>query len=97
MTWQILLYATLSLTVVRMLPVFLCLIGTRATWRAKLFIGWFGPWGLASIVFGIIVLNQALPGGETILVAAACIILSSVAAHGITANPLIRLLVRDRR
>src|SRR5271166_6323063 len=46
-TWPALLYAVLSLTVIRMLPVFLCLIGTRTTARDKLFIGWFGPRGLA--------------------------------------------------
>lgn len=42
-TWPALLCAVLSLTVVRMVPVFLCLIGTRTTTAEKLFIGWFGP------------------------------------------------------
>lgn len=91
-TWQIALYAILSLTVVRMLPVFLCLTGTRATVRERLFMGWFGPRGLASIVFGVVVLNQNLPGGDVIIVTAACTILFSVVAHGMTANPLIRWL-----
>jgi sodium/hydrogen antiporter len=45
-----LLYAVLSLTVIRMVPVFLCLIGTRTSTADKLFIGWFGPRGLATIV-----------------------------------------------
>ena len=50
-TWLAVLYAVLSLTVVRMLPVFLCLIRTRTSTVDKLFIGWFGPRGLATIVF----------------------------------------------
>jgi hypothetical protein len=44
-----------SLTVIRMLPVFLCLIGTRTSTTDKLFIGWFGPRGLAKIVFTVLV------------------------------------------
>ncbi|HYC14766.1 MAG TPA: cation:proton antiporter [Stellaceae bacterium] len=60
--FSILLYAVLSLTVVRMLPVYLCLVGTGMGAAGKLFIGWFGPRGLASIVFGIIVFNERLPG-----------------------------------
>ncbi|SDZ91374.1 cation:proton antiporter [Microbulbifer marinus] len=91
-TWQVVLYAVLSLTVVRILPVILCLTGTSATWRERLFMGWFGPRGLASIVFAVVVLNQNLPGGDIIIVTAACTILFSVIAHGITANRLIHML-----
>jgi len=48
--WPAVLYAILSLTVIRMLPLFVCLIGTRTNVADKLFIGWFGPRGLATIV-----------------------------------------------
>src|SRR5499427_9756803 len=89
-TWPALLYAVLSLTVVRMLPVFLCLIGTRTSATDKLFIGWFGPRGLATIVFAIIVLDAKLPGNDTIMLAAGWTVLLSVIAHGVTANPLVR-------
>ena len=61
-TWPALLYAVLSLTVIRMLPVFLCLIGTRTSTADKLFIGCFGPRGLATIVFAVLVLDEKLPG-----------------------------------
>ena len=83
------LYAVLSLTVVRMLPVFLSLAGTGMSSRAKLFVGWFGPRGLASIVFAVIVFDAKLPGQETLVVATACTVLLSVIAHGMTANPVI--------
>jgi len=63
-TWPALLYAMLSLTVIRMLPVFLCLIGTRTSTSDKLFIGWFGPRGLATIVFAVLVFDEKLPGND---------------------------------
>ncbi len=91
-TWPALLYATLSLTVIRMLPVFLCLIGTQTSTADKLFIGWFGPRGLATIVFAVLVLDEKLPGNDTILLAAGWTVLLSVIAHGVTANPLVRRL-----
>jgi NhaP-type Na+/H+ or K+/H+ antiporter len=89
-TWPALLYAMLSLTVIRMLPVFLCLIGTRTSTADKLFIGWFGPRGLATIVFAVLVLDEKLPGNDTIMLAAGWTVLLSVIAHGVTANPLVR-------
>ena len=89
-TWPALLYAILSLTVIRMLPVFLCLIGTRTSVADKLFIGWFGPRGLATIVFAVLVLDEKLPGNDTIMLAAGWTVLLSVIVHGVTANPLVR-------
>jgi NhaP-type Na+/H+ or K+/H+ antiporter len=89
-TWPALLYAVLSLTVVRIFPVFLCLIGTRTSTADKLFIGWFGPRGLATIVFAVLVLDEKLPGNDTIMLAARWTVLLSVIAHGVTANPLVK-------
>jgi sodium/hydrogen antiporter len=91
-SWPALLYAVLSLTVVRMLPVFLCLIGTRTSTADKLFIGWFGPRGLATIVFAVLVLDEKLPGNDTIMLAAGWTVLLSVVAHGVSANPLVKAI-----
>jgi NhaP-type Na+/H+ or K+/H+ antiporter len=91
-TWPALLYAVLSLTVIPMLPVFLCLIGTRTSTANKLFIGWFGPRGLATIVFAVLVLDEKLPGNDTIMLAAGWTVLLSVIAHGVTANPLVKAI-----
>jgi len=88
-SWTVLLYALLSLTLVRMLPVYLCLGGLPLRPEAKLFVGWFGPRGLASIVFGILVLDAHLPGGGTLAVTAVCTIVLSILLHGLTANPLV--------
>jgi NhaP-type Na+/H+ or K+/H+ antiporter len=93
-TWPALLYGALSLTVIRMLPVFLCLIGTRTSIADKLFIGWFGPRGLATIVFAVLVLDEKLPGNDTIILAAGWTVLLSVIAHGVTANPLVRRMAK---
>jgi NhaP-type Na+/H+ or K+/H+ antiporter len=89
-TWLALIYAVLSLTVIRMVPVFLCLVGTRTSTSDKLFIGWFGPRGLATIVFAVLVLDEKLPGSDTIILAAGWTVLLSVIAHGVTANPLVK-------
>jgi NhaP-type Na+/H+ or K+/H+ antiporter len=91
-TWEVVLYALLSLTLIRMLPVFLALAGTGLRTDEKLFMGWFGPRGLASIVFGVIVLHDNLPGGGTITITVVCTILFSVIGHGLSANPLIAKL-----
>jgi NhaP-type Na+/H+ or K+/H+ antiporter len=88
-SWTILLYAALSLTVIRMLPVFLVLIGSGIKTEGKLFIGWFGPRGLASIVFAVIVLDSKLPNADLIAMTVVCTIILSIIAHGISANPLV--------
>lgn len=85
--WLILLYAILSLTVIRMLPVFLSLIGAGYNTEGKLFIGWFGPRGLASIVFAVIVVNADLPNTGPIAMTVVCTVILSIIFHGITANP----------
>jgi len=91
-SWDVMLYAVLSLTVVRMLPVFLALTGMKLQTDEKLFMGWFGPRGLASIVFAVIVLNEHLAGGSTIISTVVCTIALSVIAHGLSANPLVAAL-----
>lgn len=91
-SWQVVVYALLSLTIVRMLPVFLVLAGMNLRTDEKLFMGWFGPRGLASIVFAVIVLNEHLPGGDTISMTVVCTILLSIIGHGLSANPLIAAL-----
>jgi NhaP-type Na+/H+ or K+/H+ antiporter len=89
LTWRAALYGVLSLTLVRMLPVAISLLGTHARWPTLAFVGWFGPRGLASIVFTIIVLEDGgLPHASTITVAVVFTIVLSVYAHGLSAQPL---------
>ena len=88
-TWSIVLYAVLSLTVVRMLPVAIAMIGSLARRPTLAFLGWFGPRGLASIVFAVLVLEEGgLPHDDLILVTIYLTIGLSVFAHGLTAAPM---------
>jgi NhaP-type Na+/H+ or K+/H+ antiporter len=88
--WKVIVYSVLSLTVIRMLPVFLCLYGLKLQADTKFFIGWFGPRGLASVVFVVIVLDEQLPGGDILMATVIWTIFLSILLHGITANPLAR-------
>jgi sodium/hydrogen antiporter len=86
-------YAVLSLTVVRMLPVAVALIGTRLSRATVLFMGWFGPRGLASIVLGLVYLEHGAQhaGESTIRFAVMVTVLLSIFAHGLSAAPGIKL------
>jgi sodium/hydrogen antiporter len=89
LTWQMVLYAVLSLTVIRMVPVAVVLIGTRLGRATVALVGWFGPRGLASVVFALLALEDL--GGAVAGRAVAAItitVLLSVVAHGVTAEPL---------
>jgi NhaP-type Na+/H+ or K+/H+ antiporter len=92
--WQkftppVLVYALLSLTVVRMLPVAIALRGTGLSRQTVTFMGWFGPRGLASIVLGLVTVEHAtaLPGQSTIWLALVATVLLSILAHGLSALP----------
>jgi NhaP-type Na+/H+ or K+/H+ antiporter len=88
--WEVALYALLSLTLIRVLPVAISLLRTRLARVSVLFAGWFGPRGLASIVLGLIVVAEAphLAGRDEIEAVVASTVLLSVLLHGITAAPL---------
>ena len=88
-SWELALYAVLSLTLVRMVPVAVAMLGTRARPPTLGFLGWFGPRGLASIVFAVIVVEESqLPHEHLITLAIYLTVGLSVFAHGISAAPL---------
>lgn len=91
-TWEVIVYAIMSLTLIRIVPVMLSLMHTGISRKEELFMGWFGPRGLASIVFGIMVFDIPLPHNETIVTTVACTIVLSIILHGFTAKPFIKLL-----
>jgi NhaP-type Na+/H+ or K+/H+ antiporter len=89
LTWPMVLYAILSLTLVRMVPVAVALIGARLGWETVVLVAWFGPRGLASVVFALLALEEL--GNHTADRAVAVIaitVLISVVVHGATAEPL---------
>ncbi|WP_027924779.1 sodium:proton antiporter [Pseudomonas sp. URMO17WK12:I12] len=96
LTLNIWIYSVLSLTVIRILPVLISLVGTRFDFETRLFIGWFGPRGLASIVFAVMILASPLQASRTVVATAVCTVLLSVLLHGLSANPWVaRLANRD--
>jgi NhaP-type Na+/H+ or K+/H+ antiporter len=93
--WRVVLYAVASLTVVRMVPVALALLGSGARRETVAFVGWFGPRGLASIVFAVLIIEEAqLPHVGTMVLTTYVTVGLSVLVHGMTAAPLTRRYAR---
>ena len=89
LSWELAVYALLSLTVVRMVPVAIAMLGSHARAPTLGFLGWFGPRGLASIVFAVIVIEESnLPHEDLIVLAIYLTVGLSVFAHGLSAAPL---------
>ena len=88
-------YAVLSLTVIRMVPVAFSLIGTRMDWSTVGFIGWFGPRGIASVLYLLMVVGTlGVKGHEQMLSVIILTVLISVFLHGISAVPLSKIYGR---
>jgi NhaP-type Na+/H+ or K+/H+ antiporter len=98
-TWQMVIYAVLSLTVIRMLPVAIALAGQGLGAGTIAFMGWFGPRGLASVILALVVIEEQplLAGIEEIFLVMTVTVLMSVVAHGLTAAPLTRRLAREEK
>lgn len=94
-TWQMWLYAILSLTVIRILPVVISLSGFGLSKGDKFFIGWFGPRGIASILYLLmVVIELRMDGLRTMVAVIVLTVLLSIYLHGISANPLTKLYIR---
>ena len=87
-TWQVVLYAALSLTIVRMVPVAIAMAGQGTRRPTVAFIGWFGPRGLASVVFTLLVVERGVPE-EQAATAVVVTVALSVVLHGLTSAPLV--------
>ena len=88
----VIVYALLSLTVIRMLPVALSLVGSGVRLSTVLFLGWFGPRGLASILFVLLILEEmAIPHSDEIFTITIVTVGLSVLLHGLTAAPFASL------
>ena len=89
--WADAVFAILSLTLVRMAPVAIALAGSGLSRRTVAFVGWFGPRGLASVIFALLAFDAlASVDGFAVLAAVTITVLLSVVAHGVTASPLAR-------
>lgn len=90
-------YTVLALTVVRLVPVFFALIGSGMDWRERLLVGWLGPRGTTSIVFGLLAFN-VLEGGieKEVLLIMVLVVLSSVVVHGLSAAGVAHAFARSQ-
>jgi sodium/hydrogen antiporter len=93
-TWRMAVYAVVSLTFVRMVPVAISLVGSRARAPTVVFLSWFGPRGLASVVFAVIVEDAGIPHSSAIVSTVYLTVGLSVLAHGATAAPLVDRYVK---
>jgi sodium/hydrogen antiporter len=91
--WPVFGYALLSLTAIRMVPVALALLGSGFDRYSVAFIGWFGPRGLASVIFALLALEDLGPAAQEVTATIALTVLLSVGAHGLTARPFARHFV----
>jgi len=97
--FQVLLFAVLSLTVLRMIPVAISLIGTKFDLATVLFTGWFGPRGIASLLYVLIVVSQigSIKGHEEVYATITVVILLSIILHGITARPFVKMYSKNHK
>lgn len=95
--WQSVVLAVFFLTVVRVLPIFLSLTGTGLPAREKLFLGWFGPRGLASILFTLLMMEQFdFPNEKELLACVSLTVGLSILLHGFSSTPLASRIGRMR-
>ncbi len=87
--WRDVVFALLALTLLRMVPVAIALTGTGLDRATVAFVGWFGPRGLASVVFGLIAVDSLEPAQSKVVLAAVTLTVAlSVLLHGVSASPL---------
>jgi sodium/hydrogen antiporter len=90
--WHAWVYAILSLSVIRMIPVAISLLGTKLSWGTIGFIGWFGPRGIASILYLLlVVIELGTKGLDRMISVIVLTVILSIFLHGISANPLSKL------
>jgi len=94
LSWQVIVYALVSLLLVRPVAVALSLLGSGVAPSTTAFIGWAGPRGLASIVYAVVIAESGVPGAQLVFLAAAWTILLSIVLHGVTSAPISNLYGR---
>ncbi len=76
-----------TLLIARPVALFTALAGARVSTTTKAFMAWFGPKGVATMAFGLLVLSEGIPSGERIFYIAALTVFCSIVAHGLTDTP----------
>jgi len=95
--WALVVFIAFALLVARPISVLLALAGTKLPRPQKAFIAWFGPKGVASMLFALLVLDEGLTHGSLVFEVAAFVILGSILAHGLTDTVGARWIERRMR
>ena len=94
--WAAVALVVVTLLLARPVAVWIALAGTRVDWATKAFMAWFGPKGVATMTFSLLVLGQPIPGSERIFNLAALVVVCSILAHGLTDTPGTEWIARRR-
>ena len=96
---KIFVFALLSLTLFRMLPVAISMIGSRLNIPTVLFLGWFGPRGIASILYTLVIVHEigSIKGHEAVYAVISLTILLSILLHGVSAQPFVRMYTKKHK
>lgn len=98
MSWRLVLLGLAFLTVIRMSAIYLSLWGSGLPVREKLFLGWFGPRGLASILFTLIIMDEFdIPNEDELLACVSMTVMFSIILHGFSSMPLTKLIGRKAK
>ena len=85
--WAAVALVAVTLLIARPVAVWVALAGLRVDRATKAFMSWFGPKGVATVTFSLLILAEPIPGGERIFELAALVVLCSIVAHGLTDTP----------
>ncbi len=91
-SWEVFVVAGLSLAVLRPISIAVSLLGQRLNWRTVFFLGWFGPRGLATVVFVLLAIEELSEIPDLIVTTVAVVVAFSILAHGLSAVPMSRWL-----
>jgi sodium/hydrogen antiporter len=85
--WEALVLVAVAFVIARPLAVWIALTGTSTDPQTRLFMGWFGPKGVATMTFSLLVLDQHIAHGQKIFDLTALVVFCSIIAHGLTDTP----------
>lgn len=96
--WRVIAFALVALFAVRIGAVFVALVRTGVPAKQQIFIGWFGPRGIGTVVLGLLVVNRGeIQSGDVIATVVVVVVTLSLVLHSLTAGPGIRRVARSSR
>jgi sodium/hydrogen antiporter len=95
-TWPVIAFSVIVLTIARLVPILIALIGSGLSWPERLVAAWFGPKGFASIIYGLMLLRSQIPDADRLYLLIAVTIVMSIVVHSSTDVPMVHAFSRRR-